>query len=124
MLKEGVRPGRSDLQQAWWGGDAKPALGQVHFRHDWLHEGDQDQAWLGRAGWLGRFPGLARLWVRRQVHLQQVVAGMEQVSDPANYAAIGQQAHLQAHQIEQVEFALGQGGAVAGGRGAPEEKAP
>ena len=40
---------------------------------------------------------------------------MEQVRDPADHAAIGQQAHLQAHQIEQVEFAFRQGRPVAGG---------
>jgi len=51
----------------------------------------------------------------RQLQLQQVVAGVEQVGDLAEGLAFRQQPGLQAHQIQQVKFALGQARPVAGG---------
>ena len=69
----------------------------MDFRHDRSHEGDQ-QSPRASGGFL--------------LHLQQVVASVDQVANPANGPLVRQQPHFGAHQVEQVKFAFGQLGAV------------
>ena len=83
-----LSPSCLQLQQPRWRGQTNPTLLQIHLGHDGFHKGDQHPPLP-----VGEF------------HLQQIIAPVDEIPHGANGAAMGQQPHLQAFQIQQMEFA-------------------